>query len=307
MLKHARALLHSRRQTRRNLSIHFPRIKWSKWLFSGGNEDEALPEAGRKSNRQGRSETKKKNDDDSSTKSEKALLKQKHEDDMERSKSLSEAMTTRPRTKPDKSKTPLSLFLRGKAADLIEWIISSDDMQYAFKLSVAIMLVLWPGFVPSWNQWYTLNRGIWAALQLVFVFEVSIGTSILQFVTRLVGVTLGCLWGWASVEARDGNPIVCAAKIFVACFPFAYVQLATKYPKGGMVGIVSVTVVALASIQRTVPGIFHITRFRSDLLMAVRHTDRRLLEALDRLLDWRCRRSCRRTDFTSCQGSHTTD
>lgn len=69
-----------------------------------------------------------------------------------------------------------------------------------------------------------------AALQLVLITEVSIGTSVWNFILRGVGTTIGCIWGWAAVEARGGNPIVCAAMIFVALFPCAYVQLGTQYP-----------------------------------------------------------------------------
>lgn len=44
--------------------------------------------------------------------------------------------------------------------------------------------------------------------------------------------------------------------IFVALFPCAYVQLGTKYPKAGMVCIVSICVVALSTELDTVPGTF---------------------------------------------------
>ena len=148
----------------------------------------------------------------------------------------------------------LSLRLRGQAADILEWIQHSEDLLYAMKLGFAVYLVLWPAFVASWNTWYSLNRGLWAGLQLILITEVSIGTSVWTFVLRGVGTTLGCIWGWAAVEARRGNPIVCAAMILVALLPCAYVQLGTKYPKAGMVCIVSICVVALSSELETVPG-----------------------------------------------------
>lgn len=96
---------------------------------------------------------------------------------------------------------------------------------------------------------------VWAALQLVLITEVSIGTSVMTFFLRGIGTTLGCLWGYAALEARNSNRIVCAVMIFIGLFPCAYVQLGTKYPKAGMVCIVSICVVTLSSELETVPGI----------------------------------------------------
>lgn len=80
----------------------------------------------------------------------------------------------------------------------------------------------------------------------------------MTFVLRAIGTTIGCLWGYAAVEARNGNPIVCAVMIFIALFPCAYVQLGTKYPKAAMVCIVSICVVSLSAELRTVPGKYNI-------------------------------------------------
>lgn len=95
---------------------------------------------------------------------------------------------------------------------------------------------------------------VWAALQLVFIAEVSIGNSVRTFILRAVGTTLGCLWGWAALEARNGNRIVIAAMVCVGLIPSTYVQLGTKYPKAGMISIVSICVVALSTTLQTVPG-----------------------------------------------------
>ena len=147
-----------------------------------------------------------------------------------------------------------SLQFRGRFADALEWAQSSDDLLYAFKLAIGVILVTWPAFVSDWNKWYSLNRGLWAALQLVFITEVSIGTSVMTFFLRGIGTTLGCLWGWAAVEARDQNRIVIAVLICIGVFPCAYIQLGTQYPKAGMVAIVSMCVVSLATEIETVPG-----------------------------------------------------
>lgn len=89
------------------------------------------------------------------------------------------------------------------------------------------------------------------------ITEVSIGTSVMAFFLRAIGTTLGCLWGWAAWESGRGNQIVCAVMICIGLIPATYVQLGTEYKKAGMVGIVSMCVVALATELETVPGISH--------------------------------------------------
>ncbi|KAF6224387.1 hypothetical protein HO133_010964 [Letharia lupina] len=260
MLKHSRELVGRRQQRNGRRRIYAPHIKWSNWLYTGGEEDEALPNSGRKGNRQGASDEREDDEDDAeSLNSKKGLLA--HPGDLEKNAltpEVKEDAKQRERESRardfERQEIPYSLRLRGQAADALEWIQHSEDLLYAMKLGVAVFLVLWPAFVASWNTWYSLDRGLWAALQLVLITEVSIGTSVWTFVLRGVGTTIGCIWGWAAVEARGGNPVVCAALIFVALFPCAYVQLGTKYPKAGMVCIVSICVVALSSELNTVPG-----------------------------------------------------
>ena len=260
MLKHSRELVERRQQRNGRRRIYAPHIKWSNWLHTGGEEDEALPNSGRRDNRKGVLDGVEDDDDDiESLNSNKSLLA--HQRDLEKNPDTrkvnqeTEKKEEKPKAHYSKRQgTPHSLRLRGQAADAVEWIQHSEDLLYAMKLGFAVFLVLWPAFVASWNTWYSLNRGLWAALQLVLIIEVSIGTSVWTFVLRGIGSTLGCLWGWAAVEARGGNPIVCAAIIFLGLFPCAYVQLGTKYPKAGQVCMVSICVVALSSELETVPG-----------------------------------------------------
>ena len=262
MLKHSRELVARRQQRNGRRRMYAPHIKWSNWLYTGGEEDEALPNSGRKGNRQGASDEREDDEDDiESLSSRKALLT--HEGDLEKNAVIPKVKEKAKKREKgsraqdsERQETPHSLRLRGQAADALEWIQHSEDLLYAMKLGVAVFLVLWPAFVASWNTWYSLNRGLWAALQLVLITEVSIGTSVWTFVLRGVGTTIGCIWGWAAVEARGGNPISCAVMIFVALFPCAYVQLGTQYPKAGMVCIVSICVVALSTELDTVPGRF---------------------------------------------------
>ena len=268
MLEHSRELVERRQARNGRHRIYAPRIKWASWLSTGGDEVEALPKAGRKANRKG--EAKDAVDEDAdleSLNSKKSLIAEQTNQDLERvvssdatNKGQNEESDLRNQARPASTKADeiqpetMVLKLRGRAADTVEWAQGSEDLLYAIKLTVAVSLVIWPAFIERWNTWYSLNRGLWAALQLILITEVSIGTAVNVFMLRGIGTTLGCLWGWAAVEARGENPIVCAVMICVGIIPCAYVQLGSKYPKAGIVGIVSMCVVSLASELDTVPG-----------------------------------------------------
>ena len=283
MLKCSRDLVDKRCRTRGMRRLYAPEIHWRRWLSSGGGETEALPTAGRKAARQGDSDDHANDTDDfHEIEDEKARtvlrdVEAVGNNEIREEQSSIEHGSSQYQATPTQDVVSLSLRLRGYMADLIEWIQSSEDFIYALKLTAAVFLVTWPALVPSLNMWYSLNRGgkcdmncseqmfmiqcsndfclsVWAALQLVFVFEIAIGTSIMTFFLRAIGTTLGSLWGWAAYEARSSNPVVCTAMLFVGLIPAVYVQLGSKYPKAGMVSIVSMCVVALSTELQTVPG-----------------------------------------------------
>lgn len=268
MLKHSRDLVTKRQQRKGRHRLYAPRIKWSNWLYSGGEEAEALPPSGSKAKRQGNMDDIAEDEADAqSVDSKKALLAQQKTEDPEKhpaSGATKSAPSKGPQDASEAFPPPahaiengsltFSLRLRGGAADVIEWMQESEDLLYASKLAVAVFLVLWPAFIHKFNSWFSLNRGLWAALQLILITEVSIGTSVRTFILRGIGTTLGCLWGWAALEADHNNRIVCAVMVCIGLFPSTYVQLGTKYPKAGMVSIVSICVVALSTELDTVPG-----------------------------------------------------
>lgn len=151
-------------------------------------------------------------------------------------------------------KRTLIRMCRQRAADTLEWAQKSSDLVYATKLAVAIMLVSWPALVPSWNQWYAEVRGIWAPLQLVLVFELAIGSSFMVVLIRLFGVVLGGIVGYLSYEIARGNRAGVVVVLLFGIVPSIYVQVVTKYVKAGMISIVSMTVVALATVDTNSPG-----------------------------------------------------
>jgi hypothetical protein len=254
MMEHSRTLV-DRRQSRKERSrMWFPHINWRKWLVTGGEQDSlALPNEAKRQHRQGTVNNMDELDDTAQIK-EPELKKPK---DVEATAGSSPDIQLAT-TNPVKSKSPPEhgfLRFRHGLADTIEALTNSDDFEYAVKLAVAVLLVTWPSFVAKWNTWYYLNRGLWAALQLVLITEVAIGASIWIFLLRVVGTTLGCCWGLAAYEAAHGhNRVVAVVMLVIGIIPSTYIQLGSKYVKAGMVSIISMVVVVLATFDASVPG-----------------------------------------------------
>ncbi|CZR62341.1 related to Lactobacillus putative histidine protein kinase SppK [Phialocephala subalpina] len=261
MLNHSRVMVEKRQARHGRHRLYAPRINWRKWLISGGEEDSfALPESGKQDARRGK-KVESQDDDNSITSQETLLLRKRKDEESGQSQSRSPKSAIEANQavaagrKSQKPKKETFIFrLRNGLADVLEYIVGSEDVLYSIKLTVAVFLVTWPAFLHQWNTWYSLNRGLWAALQLVLITEVAIGTSVMTFALRGVGTTIGCVWGYAAYEARNGNKIVCVVIIVIGIIPSTYIQLGSKYVKAGMVSIISMCIVALATEDGTVPG-----------------------------------------------------
>ncbi|CZT43478.1 related to Lactobacillus putative histidine protein kinase SppK [Rhynchosporium secalis] len=258
MLRHARFLVEKRQARHDRRRFYAPRINWRKWLRSGGEEEPlTLPETARKDFRTGKRENGDDDDDNGSITSKETLLNIRDVESAPDTKGP-KPPNSHLHAKQAKERKVVqgTLFhrLRNRLADCLEYLAGSDDVMYAVKLTVAVFLVSWPAFVSEWNVWYSTNRGLWASLQLVMVTEVAIGTSVMTFMLRAVGTTIGCIWGYAAYEARHGNRIVCVIILIIGIIPSTYIQLGSKYVKAGMVCIISMAVVALATVDATVPG-----------------------------------------------------
>lgn len=196
MLHHSRIIVESRQARHGRRRLYVPRINWRKWLTSGGEEDMlALPDNARKDARTGNTKADPHDDDSSVTSKENLLTRTKTDVEAIKVKESSNPVQSKnaPKRKAIQKKS-LIFRLRDGLADMIEYMASSDDAVYALKLTVSVFLVTWPAFVNKWNTWYSLNRGVWAALQLVLISEVAIGTSVMTFTIRAVGTTIGCIW-----------------------------------------------------------------------------------------------------------------
>ena len=174
MLKHSRELVLRRQQRHGRRRLYAPRIKWSKWLYTGGEEDETMPIPARKANREANANTVDDDEDDETPLDSNSALLQKADGDVEKNAETSTSNKILPRSpKPEQSMSRMTktkpsnaneqnsrlLVFRAFAADAMEWTQDSEDVLYAMKLGFALFLVLWPAFIASWNTWYSLNRG----------------------------------------------------------------------------------------------------------------------------------------------------
>lgn len=255
MLRHSRVLVEKRQERHDRKRIYLPQINWRKWLQSGGEADMlALPGSARKDARSGKKKDHVAEDDESIDSDETLLAKKDVESTTPKKETPVESPKVTDGTTKRKKKGTLMLRLRNRLADTIEYLVGSDDVSYAIKLTVAVFIVTWPAFLVQWNTWYSLNRGLWAALQLVLITEVAIGTSVMTFMLRGVGTTIGCVWGYAAYQVGQGNKVVAVIIIVIGIIPSTYIQLGSKYIKAGMVTIISMSIVVLATEDHTVPG-----------------------------------------------------
>ena len=250
MLRHARTLVEMRTNSGSRLRIWLPQKgNIRKWLTTGGEADGmVLSENTRQATRQGNESISA---EDNANDSSEQLGEKESPNGCNSKKSHPENPVTQKAAAhagvPRKT-SPMIAKLRQGAADAIEWLQSSDEVDYSLKLAIAVFLVTWPAFVHSWSAWYIQVKGVWAPMQLILVFEMAIGTSLFVFAVRLFGVVFGCVVGYLSVEIGRGNHVAAVVILLFGIVPSVYVQIATQYVKAGMISIVSMAVVALGML-----------------------------------------------------------
>ncbi len=247
MLRHSRTLVELRQQRNSRSRLWLPKFaSLSQWLSSGG----AAPSLSATENDVGAT----RNSSDAPAELNSAAAQNTLTENMHRARSGDEDVGSpgddrQNNTTGEKPKSSRFERLRHTAADALEWAQNSEDLVYSAKLSIALFLVTWPALIPSWNQWYADVRGIWAPLQLILVFELAIGTSLVVFFIRLLGVVFGGVIGYLSYEIARGNRAGVVAVVLFGIVPSIYIQVATKYVKAGMISIISMAVVALCKLM----------------------------------------------------------
>ncbi|KAG6008355.1 hypothetical protein E4U21_004559 [Claviceps maximensis] len=265
MMRHARKLVEKRQRRHDRSRIWIPQLRdFRKWLATGGETVAmALPEGVNRAalqqkklttvvSRDQNNDSLDDGDASPTAKDEESKLSNGKIEKIPH-KSKSPKRKEHERSKKSHHHGPnhqaVTTTMRSAAADAIEWLKDSDDVHYALKLAVAVFLVTWPALSTWSSTWYSHVKGVWAPMQLILVFEVSIGTSLFGLFVRLFGVVFGCLVGFLSVEIARGHRIAVVTILVLGIVPSAYVQIATKYIKTGMISIVSMAVVALSVVN----------------------------------------------------------
>ena len=255
MLRHARNLVEERQARRDRSTVWFPKYTNKRaWMLSGG-EREGLshPEAVWKTFVEGHNAMSTAIDASGSG-SDQPLVHHLQDEEAP-APEIEKASPNIPKSaKVAESGCTLekkhwTSSIRGKLADCVDFLLTSKDIAYALKLAIAIFAVSWPALVDSLHSWYAEVRGAWAPLQLIFVFEVAIGSSLFTISIRLVGVAYGCIMGYVAYEIGRGIPAPVIVVYVIAAVPAIYVHLATKYQKAGMICIVSLSVVAIGEFK----------------------------------------------------------
>ncbi|KLO84614.1 related to Lactobacillus putative histidine protein kinase SppK [Fusarium fujikuroi] len=270
MLRHVRQTVEQRQARNDRATIWFPKhVDIRQWLISGGESDGfVLPEAARKEVRRGKSTTghkskikTKQSNKDTKTQPPKGKDEEKgirFAEPVLQTREDRNAEQPQEKGQSQPQKRSKILKIRGMAADALEWTQDSEHIKYAFKLTIAILLLSWPAFVESQAGWYSSYRGIWAPMQLFLVFEVAIGTSFHVFFIRLCGVVAGSAFGFASALVGSKSLIAMVFFLIIGIMPSFYVQLGTRYVKAGMISTVTMVVVALCKLLAIISDILDI-------------------------------------------------
>lgn len=164
MLKHCRTLVERRQARNSRKRLYWPKISWKKWLTTGGERDiNALPENARKEVRAGYGlrEDPQGRDDDTEDSNEQLLNHRQDEETghvMSKQSTVPEKGRIPMRKGPQKSEASNIMWLRGLAADTVEFFANSDDLAFALKMCVAAFIVTWPAFVPGLNGNYMTSE-----------------------------------------------------------------------------------------------------------------------------------------------------
>ncbi|KAI2624822.1 hypothetical protein GGS21DRAFT_319545 [Xylaria nigripes] len=252
MQKHVRILIERRQRRHNHLQLYWPHISWKKWLVSGGEQDSnVLPENARKEARAGYEpiEDRRSERDESAGDSTDGSLRLIPDEELGTSRAKEE-IPLQHREGLQRSLRNDILWIRGLTADAIEFFLNSDHLKFALKMTIAALIVTLPAFVPATNEWYNSVRGTWATLQLILVFEVSVGTSLKGFFLRAVGAVCGCTIGLIAWEIGQGNRVALVIILALGILPGTYVQVATPYVKAGLIAMISLSVVGITTVVR---------------------------------------------------------
>ncbi|KAI8640155.1 Fusaric acid resistance protein-like-domain-containing protein [Parasitella parasitica] len=127
-----------------------------------------------------------------------------------------------------------------------EWL-RRDPTRYAIKFAVTMELLALMAWLPidGINELYNNNRGQWALLSAMVVFNFTVGSTALQCLFRVLATIIGAVCGYICLLAADRNqyPYVLAIMVLIFQIPMWYALLGSRYPKIGFISLLTMAVI----------------------------------------------------------------
>lgn len=123
--------------------------------------------------------------------------------------------------------------------------------QSAFRTTLLLFLVTFPGYSEHMHEWYNTIRGSWVGFAALVALETNVGATTLGSITRTICVTIGSAWGYALyVAGNNGDDrYLMVILVMIGTAPLYYFMFYSPYGKAGMMGVVSLTTVPLSTLR----------------------------------------------------------
>lgn len=129
------------------------------------------------------------------------------------------------------------LAIRIALARAMRSVRHSRHIRYATKLAFGVALLSLPAWLPSGQQWYESQRGVWLIVTYIWVLETSTGATIRMSLFRTIGTISGAVYGLVAwYISGQGNRYALAFLLALAEVPASYFIVATS--KAQPIGIV---------------------------------------------------------------------
>ncbi|KAL6947337.1 hypothetical protein ACO0QE_002220 [Hanseniaspora vineae] len=122
---------------------------------------------------------------------------------------------------------------------------------FGFQVTVCLIIVSVPMFLPEGRAWYGHMHGPWMAFVAILCMEPNVGGTFWVSFLRSFGVVAGSAWAYLCYVAgyhNSNDPYLCTVLTVFGAFPGFYYFIATPYVKGAIIYIITIYIVLLATI-----------------------------------------------------------
>ncbi|KXS13593.1 hypothetical protein M427DRAFT_364764 [Gonapodya prolifera JEL478] len=117
------------------------------------------------------------------------------------------------------------------------------DVVFGVKVALAVLIGSIWAFINPTSEFYVYVRGYWAVFTIVVCMTPTVGASVTIGLHRLMGTTIGAIWGGVTYVASSGSPYVIVAMQIPFAIGCLYLQLFSPYPVAGMISNITFLVV----------------------------------------------------------------